>query len=52
VIAESHAPDIEPNLGLRYPASDAPPKAMRLYRLQRVRQIPGLARRANLPTRR
>ena len=40
VIAESHAGDIAPFLGLRYPASDIPAQARRLYLLQRIRQIP------------
>jgi len=42
VIAESRAAEVEPFLGLRYPASDIPPQAMRLYLLQRVRQIPDI----------
>jgi len=45
VIAESRAPDLEPFLGLRYPASDIPAQALRLYLLQRVRQIPDVGYR-------
>lgn len=40
VIAEARADDMEPFLGLRYPASDIPPQARALYRLNRLRVIP------------
>lgn len=40
VIAEARADDMEPFLGLRYPASDIPPQARSLYRLNRLRVIP------------
>jgi diguanylate cyclase (GGDEF)-like protein/PAS domain S-box-containing protein len=39
VIAEDLAPDLEPFLGLRYPASDIPRQARRLYLRQSVRVI-------------
>ena len=39
VIAEACAPQLEPYLGLRYPASDIPPQARRLYLRQRVGAI-------------
>ncbi len=39
VIAESRHPALEPYLHLRYPASDIPAQARRLYVLQRVRVI-------------
>jgi diguanylate cyclase (GGDEF)-like protein len=37
VIAECRQPEMEPYLGLHYPASDIPPQARRLYTLQRLR---------------
>jgi diguanylate cyclase (GGDEF)-like protein len=40
VIAEDKAEALEPYLGLRYPASDIPKQARRLYLLQRLRTIP------------
>ncbi|GAB6195402.1 GAF domain-containing protein [Lysobacter xanthus] len=40
VIAESVAGDLEPYLGLRYPASDIPPQARALYLRNRLRVIP------------
>jgi len=40
VIAEARADDIEPYLGLRYPASDIPPQARALYLRNRLRVIP------------
>lgn len=40
VVAEARAHDIEPYLGLRYPASDIPVQARQLYRLNRLRVIP------------
>lgn len=39
VVAEDRDPALAPYLGLRYPASDIPPQARRLYLLQRVRMI-------------
>jgi light-regulated signal transduction histidine kinase (bacteriophytochrome) len=39
VVAEARDPDMEPFLGLHYPASDIPAQARRLYLLQRVRTI-------------
>jgi two-component system, chemotaxis family, sensor kinase Cph1 len=36
VIAEAREPHLEPYLGLRYPASDIPPQARRLYQRHRV----------------
>jgi len=39
VIAEACAPQLEPYLGLRYPASDTPAQARRLYLRQRVGAI-------------
>lgn len=39
VIAEERAPDMEPYLGLHYPASDVPNQARRLYRQNRLRLI-------------
>ena len=39
VIAEARDPALEPYLSLRYPASDIPSQARRLYVLQRVRVI-------------
>ncbi|HEY4583724.1 MAG TPA: GAF domain-containing protein, partial [Lysobacter sp.] len=40
VIAESVADDLDPYLGLRYPASDIPPQARALYLRNRLRVIP------------
>lgn len=40
VIAETHADDVEPYLGLRYPASDIPAQARHLYLVNRLRVIP------------
>jgi light-regulated signal transduction histidine kinase (bacteriophytochrome) len=40
VIAESRADDLEPYVGLRYPASDIPPQARALYLRNRLRVIP------------
>lgn len=40
VVAESAADDLEPYLGLRYPASDIPPQARALYLRNRIRVIP------------
>jgi diguanylate cyclase (GGDEF)-like protein len=42
VISEDKRPDLAPYLGLRYPASDIPEQARRLYILQRVRAIPDI----------
>ena len=39
VIAESLADDVQPYLGVRYPASDIPPQARALYLRNRVRVI-------------
>ncbi|MEE4378309.1 MAG: ATP-binding protein [Candidatus Competibacteraceae bacterium] len=39
VIAETRRPDLTPYLGLRYPATDIPAQARRLYELNRVRAI-------------
>jgi diguanylate cyclase (GGDEF)-like protein len=43
VIAENHAPGVAGFLGLRYPASDIPQQARRLYMVQRVRVIADVA---------
>lgn len=40
VIAEVRDDDMEPYLGLRYPATDIPPPARRLYLRNRIRIIP------------
>ena len=40
VIAESKAATVEPYLGLRYPASDIPEQARRLYTISPIRCIP------------
>jgi len=40
VIAEEHSDDMEPYLGLRYPASDIPAQARHLYLMNRLRVIP------------
>jgi diguanylate cyclase (GGDEF)-like protein len=42
VIAESRRPELEPYLHLRYPASDVPAQARRLYMMQRLRVIPSV----------
>jgi diguanylate cyclase (GGDEF)-like protein len=39
VIAEDREHDLEPYLGLHYPASDIPPQARRMYLAQRIRAI-------------
>ena len=43
IIAENHAPGVVSFLGLRYPASDIPQQARRLYMLQRIRVIVDVA---------
>ncbi|XXX74392.1 ATP-binding protein [Sorangium sp. So ce134] len=43
VIAEAREADIEPYLGLRYPASDIPPQARELYLRNWLRIIPDVA---------
>jgi light-regulated signal transduction histidine kinase (bacteriophytochrome) len=43
VIAESRVDDVEPFLGLRYPASDIPAQARALYLRNRIRVIPDAA---------
>ncbi len=43
VIAESRADDMEPYLGLRFPASDIPAQARALYVRNRIRVIPDVA---------
>ncbi|MGN6112569.1 MAG: GAF domain-containing protein, partial [Luteimonas sp.] len=43
VVAESRAEDLEPFLGLRYPASDIPAQARALYLRNRIRVIPDAA---------
>jgi EAL domain-containing protein (putative c-di-GMP-specific phosphodiesterase class I)/GAF domain-containing protein/GGDEF domain-containing protein len=40
VTAESRREELEPYLGLHYPATDIPSQARRMYQLQRVRIIP------------
>jgi two-component system, chemotaxis family, sensor kinase Cph1 len=40
VIGEARHPDLEPYLGLRYPASDIPVQARRLYTLNHLRLVP------------
>ncbi|KAI9132263.1 ATP-binding protein [Acaryochloris sp. CCMEE 5410] len=40
VIAEDRRSDLEPFLGLHYPATDIPKQAKQLYRLNRLRLIP------------
>lgn len=40
VVAETRHPDLEPYLGLHYPASDIPPQARALYLKNVVRHIP------------
>lgn len=39
VVAEARDPELEPYLGLRYPASDIPAQARRLYVIERTRLI-------------
>lgn len=39
VVAEARRADLEPFLGVRYPASDIPPQARRLYTIHRIRTI-------------
>jgi two-component system, chemotaxis family, sensor kinase Cph1 len=39
VVAEARRPDLEPYLGLHYPASDIPDQARRLYLINRTRAI-------------
>lgn len=48
VVAESREADVPSYLGLRYPASDIPPQARRLYLHSRIRVIPD-ARYAPVP---
>jgi diguanylate cyclase (GGDEF)-like protein len=48
VIAEAKVPELEPYLGLRYPASDIPAQARRMYLLTRIRII-GSARYTPVP---
>jgi light-regulated signal transduction histidine kinase (bacteriophytochrome) len=48
VVAESRDPALPPYLGLRYPASDIPAQARRLYLRNRIRVIPD-ARYAPVP---
>ena len=43
VIAEAHGEDMEPFLGLRFPASDIPAQARALYVRNRIRVIPDVA---------
>ena len=40
VIAEARDPDLEPYLGLHYPASDIPQQARHLYTINRLRLVP------------
>jgi two-component system, chemotaxis family, sensor kinase Cph1 len=40
VIGEARHPDMEPYLGLRYPATDIPVQARRLYTLNHLRLVP------------
>jgi two-component system, chemotaxis family, sensor kinase Cph1 len=40
VVAEARAPDLEPYLGLHYPASDIPAPARRLFALSALRHLP------------
>ncbi len=42
VIAEAKRPDLEPFLGLWYPASDIPEQARKLYTLSPIRAIPSV----------
>lgn len=43
VVAESKEPELEPFLGLRYPASDIPPQARALYERNWIRAIPAVS---------
>ena len=43
VVAEARRPDLEPFLGLHYPAADIPAQARRLYTLNWLRIIPDIA---------
>jgi diguanylate cyclase (GGDEF)-like protein len=43
VTAEDHAPGVISFFGLKYPASDIPQQARRLYMVQRIRVIPDVA---------
>ncbi len=45
VIAETRRPDLEPYLGLRYPASDIPAQARHLYTINLLRTIVDVAAR-------
>lgn len=42
VVAEAREPDLDPFLGLRYPASDIPPQARALYLRNPIRLIPAV----------
>lgn len=46
VVAEARTPALAPFLGLRYPASDIPAQARRLYVLNTLRLIPDMGARA------
>lgn len=46
VVAERRRPELETFLGLRYPATDIPAQARRLFALNRLRFIPDLSYRA------
>lgn len=46
VAAEARTPDLAPFLGLRYPASDIPAQARRLYVLNSLRLIPDIGAQA------
>jgi light-regulated signal transduction histidine kinase (bacteriophytochrome) len=43
VVAETRRPDMAPYLGLRYPASDIPPQALRLFTVNPLRIIADVA---------
>ena len=43
VVAETRRPDMAPYLGLRYPASDIPPQALRLFTVNLLRIIADVA---------
>ncbi len=45
VVAEARRPDLEPFLGLHYPAADIPAQARRLYTLNWLRIIPDISYR-------
>jgi chemotaxis family two-component system sensor kinase Cph1 len=45
VLAEARAPELAPFLGLRYPASDIPAQARRLYVMNSLRLIPDIGAR-------